>query len=97
MSNVTVGELPQLHGHWADRLAAIDRDIAAVAEKLEATKPTPTSTSVSLIINKVLGRNERSTLNAQHFVAEAICSGQPLTIELKLNQPTAWANSTTGG
>jgi len=91
MSDVTVGELPQLHGHWADRLAAIDRDIEAVAEKLEATKPTPTSTSVSLIINKVLGRNERSTLNAQHFVAKRFVPGKPLTIELKLNRPTAWA------
>ena len=59
MSDVTVGELPQLHGHWADRLAAIERDIEAVAEKLEATKPgTPqasVSPSVSLALKKVLG------------------------------------------
>jgi hypothetical protein len=91
MSDVTVGELPQLHGHWADRLAGIDRDIEGIAEKLESTKPTPTSASVSLIINKVLRRNDRSTLKAQHFLVKQFVPGRPLTIGLKVNQPTARA------
>ncbi|HEY6072549.1 MAG TPA: hypothetical protein VIV15_03940, partial [Anaerolineales bacterium] len=47
MSDVTVGELPQLHGHWLDRLPAIDRDIDAVAEKLAGTKPGPPSVVVA--------------------------------------------------
>ena len=90
-SDVTVGELPQLHGHWADRLTAIERDIEAVAEKLQATKPASTSATVSLIVNKVLRRNERGTLKAQHLPLKQFAPGKPLPIELKLSQPTAWA------
>lgn len=31
LRNITVGEHPQLHGHWLDRLPAVDADIAALA------------------------------------------------------------------
>jgi len=30
MTDITVGEHPQLRGHWLDRLPAMDRDIAAL-------------------------------------------------------------------
>src|SRR5262249_18834381 len=40
--DITVGENPQLGGHWLDRLPAMDADIAAVAAKLEGA-----ATSVS--------------------------------------------------
>ena len=32
MSDITVGENPQLRGHWLDRLPAIDADIAASSQ-----------------------------------------------------------------
>ena len=95
MSDVTVGELPQLHGHWADRLAAIERDIEAVAEKLEATKPgTPqasVSPSVSLALKKVLGPNERSDLPIQHVTPKHFLPGKPLILDLKAEKPVSWA------
>jgi len=39
VSDVTVGEHPWLRGHWADRLPAIDDDIAQMAARLESAKP----------------------------------------------------------
>ena len=39
VADITVGETRQLRGHWADRLADIDADIAAVAAKLDSAKP----------------------------------------------------------
>jgi len=38
MADITVGEHPQLHGHWLDRLPAIDADIAAMAKAVALTK-----------------------------------------------------------
>jgi hypothetical protein len=32
MADITVGELPQLRGHWLDHLPAMDRDIAGLWE-----------------------------------------------------------------
>jgi hypothetical protein len=37
--DITVGEHPQLRGHWLDRLPAIDADIASMEEKLEQARP----------------------------------------------------------
>ena len=38
VDDITVGEHPWLRGHWADRLPAIDEDIAQMAQRLEAAK-----------------------------------------------------------
>ena len=35
LTDITVGEEPQLRGDWLNRLPAIDKDIAAVAQKLQ--------------------------------------------------------------
>ncbi len=38
--DITYGDIPQRRGHWSDRLAGIDKDIAAMQDKLQ-TPPTP--------------------------------------------------------
>src|SRR6185369_15497714 len=38
ISDITVGENPQLRGHWLDRLPAIDADIAGISKRLEQVK-----------------------------------------------------------
>ena len=35
-NDITYGSTPMRRGHWSDRLAAIDRDIAALAAQVEA-------------------------------------------------------------
>jgi hypothetical protein len=39
--DLTFGPQPWLRGHWADRLAAIDQDVAAMARELEGTRRGP--------------------------------------------------------
>ena len=92
MSDVTVGELPQLHGHWLDRLPAIDRDINAIAEKLDGIKPGQPSASVAVIIKEVLGRAEREVLTYRHVPARRFVPGKSLEIDLMVDVPVASAN-----
>jgi hypothetical protein len=90
MADVTVGELPQQHGHWVDRLPAIDRDIAAIAEKLDWNRLMPNSPQVLQVISKVQGRIERSQLQSRHVPAKQFVPGNPLEIELTV-EPITWA------
>ena len=39
VTDITVGEHPQLRGHWLDRLPAIDADIAAIEKETRERKP----------------------------------------------------------
>jgi hypothetical protein len=87
MSDVTVGEQPQQHGHWQDRLPAIDRDIAAIAEKLDEIKRSEPSASLGLAIKEVLGRSEREVLACHHSPSARFTPGQPLEIDLSLKTP----------
>ncbi len=93
LSDVTVGELPQLHGHWLDRLPAIDRDIKAIAEKLAGINPGQASASVALIIREVLGSGaEREVLTCRHIPARRFVPGKALEIDLMVGLPAASAN-----
>jgi hypothetical protein len=65
--DITVGENPQLRGHWADRLPAIDADIALVAKRLESAKAG--DGSGSKLIRVALGRLVRSSLPCSHTPA----------------------------
>ncbi len=89
MSDVTVGEQPQQHGHWLDRLPAIDRDIAAMAEKLNGIKRSEPSASLDLVIKEVLGHPERESLACRHTPRTPFVLRQPLEIDLSLETPAA--------
>ena len=91
MSDVTVGELPQLHGHWIDRIPAIERDIEAVAGQADLIKPTASSQLVLKIIGKALSRNERAELQCHHSPAKHFIPGKILPITLTVKKPVAWA------
>lgn len=81
-SDVTVGELPQLRGHWLDRLPAIDEDIAALEKKLPRAKSGPASDSRLVgCIREALGRPRRARMTARHSMPR-FSAGQPLEIEL---------------
>jgi hypothetical protein len=89
MSDVTVGEQPQQHGHWLDRLPAIDRDIAAIAEKLDGIKRSEPSVSIDRAIKEVLGPAEREILACRHTPRTGFVPRQPLEIDLSLETPAA--------
>lgn len=91
-SDVTVGELPQLRGHWLDRLPAIDADIAALEKKLEqaADRATPTPRTKHCI-RQALGRPHRVAVAALHSQPPSFRARQPLAIELNLQKAPASA------
>jgi hypothetical protein len=79
--DITVGEHPQLRGHWLDRLPAIDADIAAVAAKLQSTPPGDTPPNVSAAIHEALGKPHSRTVVCRHTPPPRFRPGQPLEIK----------------
>jgi hypothetical protein len=86
MSDITVGEHPQLRGHWADRIAAIDKDIAAIEAK-SGTKHPSSNPKVKEAIAAALGKPSRPTLAVTHTPPSSFHPGQPLTIDVALEKP----------
>jgi hypothetical protein len=78
MSDVTVGEHPQLRGHWLDRVPAIDRDIALI-ESAKASEPESKATAA---IKEVLGRPERAALRCEHNPSSHFRAGVPVEIAI---------------
>jgi hypothetical protein len=83
VSDLTVGELPWLRGHWLDRLPAIDSDIADMAAKLESAAPAEPQPRVKAAITAALGRPSRGVLNCSHKPS-AFRRGAALPIELSV-------------
>jgi hypothetical protein len=86
MSDVTVGELPQLHGHWLDRLPAINRDINQIGWLEPQNEPSPAAT---LAIKQVLARPERRVVPCRHTAAAKFVPGDALKIDLFLETADA--------
>ncbi len=86
-TDVTVGELPQLRGHWADRLPAIDRDVSVMEEKVvrERGKTAP-QPHIKTLVQEVIGRPRRIATSAHHTPATTFRAGQPMEIELSLSR-----------
>jgi hypothetical protein len=86
MADITVGELPQLHGHWLDRLKGIDQDIAAVAARLDDSNQTAPSAQVMRAIKEVLERPRPQSHRYRHTPPLKFTPGQSLTIELVVDE-----------
>lgn len=82
-ADITVGEHPQLRGHWADRLPAIDLDIAAMEAKLAQAKP-----GTSKGIAEALGRPRRERPVCAHTPPARFRPGQPLEIAIEAPAPS---------
>jgi len=77
VSDITVGEHPQLRGHWIDRLPAIDADIALMAKQADRAKTGDVSP---------IGRCLRASLPCRHQPAASLHPGQPLVIDLSVDK-----------
>jgi hypothetical protein len=90
-SDVTIGELPQLRGHWLDRLPAIEDDIAALEKKLEQTRneagDAKSPKHIDRCIQECLGKPRRATPVVHHTPPSGFQAGQPLELELALQKP----------
>jgi hypothetical protein len=81
VSDITVGELPWLHGHWLDRLPAIDADIALLAGQLADAKASD-DPKVKAAITEAVGRPVRPTVAMRHRVPERFQRNETLTLEI---------------
>jgi hypothetical protein len=85
-ADITVGETRVLRGHWADRLADIDADIAAVAAKADAAKPLPGGGSATRAIAAAQERAARPRVTARHTAPGTYEPGRPLSLELSADE-----------
>jgi len=81
-ADITVGETPHLRGHWADRLAAIDADIALLAKQAR-----PSGSVDAAVIRAALSRPKRNSVACSHRPAATFRPGQPLNLELSAAAP----------
>ena len=89
MADITVGETRQLRGHWADRLADIDADIAAVAARLGSAKPAQAGGSIARAITEALGRPQRPVVAGRHTPPARFQPGSPVALEFALDRAYA--------
>ncbi|MGH9697292.1 MAG: hypothetical protein ACRD5Z_24325, partial [Bryobacteraceae bacterium] len=92
MSDITVGEHPQLRGHWLDRLPAMDRDIAGLREKLAAAPPSEPQPQMAAVIKEALGRPARALLSASHTPPPHFVPAHDLELVLILEKPAVAVN-----
>ncbi len=81
MADITVGEMRQLRGDWADRLGDIDADIALMAGKLSSAKPTQTAGPIAAAIAEALGKPQRVPAIGKHTPAASFIAGRALGLE----------------
>jgi hypothetical protein len=87
VSDVTVGELPWLRGHWLDRLPAIDADIAILEQRLPSTTPND-NPKIKAAIAEASGRPRRPQSATIHRAPTTFRRKQPLSLELTVRPQT---------
>ncbi len=80
--DITVGELRQLRGHWLDRVADIDKDIALVAVRLAQASPAEPAGAIQSAIAEALGRPVREAISCTHAVPSRLHPGQALELAI---------------
>lgn len=86
--DLTYGDEWFQRGHWSDRLAAIDKDIAAMERKLGLQVPAPAAPPqppgrLASLIASVLGRPARPAGNVVHTPPSSFLRGQLVPLRLK--------------
>jgi hypothetical protein len=96
LSDISYGDVPMRRGHWSDRLAGIDADLAGMALKAQsAAASTATLPNVKGALDAATGRPHRTYVACTHVPPESFDPGQPIPLVLRVstasepNPPTA--------
>jgi hypothetical protein len=89
MADITVGEEPQQRGSWADRLPAIDKDIAVLNQRLETAPAGSPQPRVAAAIQEVQGRPHRWVPDVRHEPLKKFRAGELLEVMLSMAQTNA--------
>jgi hypothetical protein len=83
--DITFGPRAYQRGHWRDRLAAIDADIAEMAKRLQSAQAgSAPSARVQAAIREALGRPHRSAMPCVHTPPAYFTPDQPLQLVLSV-------------
>lgn len=94
--DIAYGRVPMRRGHWSDRIPAINKDLLAVASKLEAARKKPigaptinassglSEMAVSQAIDAAVGRPMRPEMKCEHTPAADFEPGASLALTLHL-------------
>jgi hypothetical protein len=93
VADVAYGDSAWKRGHWADRLAAIDRDLAALAAHTAAPLPiaTPPPALVAATLKDLLGHPSRPAITPDHHPPGNFRRGAavPLALVFPAGKPQA--------
>jgi len=81
--DLTVGEHPWLRGNWADRLEAIDGDIADMAKRLESAKPGESTAEVRAAIAAATGKPQRPNVQCRHTAPKSFRPSRPVELSVE--------------
>jgi hypothetical protein len=88
--DITYGDIPMRRGHWSDRLPGIDKDIAAIENKLQTLPGQPGSgRNIERAIHAATGRPNRPSVDCVHTPSSSFRPGQPLLLSLLVTGKTA--------
>ena len=84
--DITYGDIPMRRGNWTDRLAGIDKDIAAMESKLQTPPASTGSEQIRAAIQAATGRPNRPSVHCVHTPPASFHPGQPLPLSLATHE-----------
>jgi hypothetical protein len=86
-NDITYGSTPMRRGHWTDRLAAVDKDILALAAQVSASPEDAEATpDTRRAIREAMGRPVRPTIAWTHKPPAAFQPGAALALAITVPQ-----------
>jgi hypothetical protein len=91
-TDIGYGETPKRRGHWSDRIPGIDKDIAAMQDKLQAP-PTASASSANAqkAIQAATGKPNRPSVQCTHTPPTSFHPGQPLVLSFIIPEASVHA------
>ncbi|HWA84882.1 MAG TPA: hypothetical protein VG710_01555, partial [Opitutus sp.] len=89
VQDVTYGSGWYQRGHWSDRLAAIETDIAALEKRAAAAPASAAPASIARLINAVTGHPDRPTAPVKHEPPASFRRGAAVELALSVASPRA--------
>jgi len=86
-ADVTYGGEKFLRGHWADRLPAIDEDIASLSAVMDRPDPGKSSKDAGPAIKAALATVRRADSAGHHSPPAHFSPGQPIRVEVATSGP----------
>lgn len=85
LSNISYGDIPKRRGHWSDRIPGIDKDLAAMRDKVQsASAATGSGQNATEAIRAATGRPNRPNVPCAHNPPKRFEPGQPLSLSLEV-------------